>query len=115
MKYTREIAKSMSTNKRVIRYYKDKGLIKPICLDASGYDLYDEEVIERIIKIEKYRKLGLTVSSIKEVIDDDNYLTLDKLNELLQNLRNKKEQSLKQYDQMIAYTLNLIEDMSHDN
>ena len=90
MKSTRELALIIGIPKRVVRYYKDKGLIRPASKDISGYDLYDDTMIDRIIKIENYRRLGMMVKDIKLIIADDNYLNNEVLDNIISKLINDK-------------------------
>ena len=109
MKTTRELSQIIKVNKRVIRYYKEKGLIQPKTTNSSGYDLYEDEIIEKVLKIELYRKLGFEVRKIKEVIDEHDYLNKWRLDEIIKNLENTKEKLIFEYNEKIAFAKNLKE------
>lgn len=61
-----EVASKTGLTKRALRYYEDLGLISPLRTE-SGYRLYSETEIEKIIQIKEFREsLGFCLSDVKE-------------------------------------------------
>lgn len=61
-----EVAVKTGLTKRALRYYEDLGLISPLRTE-SGYRLYSEEEIEKIVQIKEFREsLGFCLSDVKE-------------------------------------------------
>lgn len=66
---------NITTNK--IRFYEKKGLLRPIRKD-NKYREFNEEDILRVQSILLYRSLGLSIDSIKSILNNDekkNYIT----------------------------------------
>lgn len=52
-----------------IRFYERKGLLDRPPRSASGYRLYSEESVRRLKFIKKARRLGFSLSEIKELLE----------------------------------------------
>ncbi|MGX7107972.1 MerR family transcriptional regulator [Facklamia miroungae] len=62
-----EIQKITGLTRKAIEYYQEKGLIRPQRLE-NGYRDYDDEDLEVLNKISVYRKLGLKIEEIEEIL-----------------------------------------------
>ena len=58
----------MGLTRKAIEYYEDKGLITPTKME-NGYRDYDDNMVERLEAIGRYRILRLSLYEIKKVID----------------------------------------------
>lgn len=74
---------------RTLRYYDEVGLLKPSRYTEAGYRKYSFQEVERLQLILFYRQIGLSLESIKEMI---NHETFDHL----QALKDHRESLLKQ-------------------
>lgn len=63
-----EVEKMTGLRRKAIEYYEEKGLIRPEKTE-SGYRQYSAEDVERLQTIAAYRKLGLTLTELAEVLD----------------------------------------------
>jgi MerR family transcriptional regulator, repressor of the yfmOP operon len=64
-----DVAVKTGLTKRALRYYEDLKLITPL-RTGSGYRLYSEEDIEKILRIKELREnLGFCLNDIKEFMD----------------------------------------------
>lgn len=63
-----EIAKMCSVNKETLRYYERKNLIPQPYRTESGYRLYSEEIVNRILFIKRMQELGYTLSEIDKLL-----------------------------------------------
>ena len=54
---------------KTIRYYEDVGLLRKPARTASGYRLYDQDIVDRLQFIKKAQNLGLRLDEIKEILD----------------------------------------------
>ena len=59
---------------KTIKYYEDEGLIFPERNKENNYRSYNKDDIEKLRKIRLFRKLGLSISSIKKILLDSNSL-----------------------------------------
>ena len=59
-----EIAKTCNVNKKTIRYYERIGLISEPTRTDSGYRLYSDETVNRILFIKRIQDLGFTLTEI---------------------------------------------------
>jgi MerR family transcriptional regulator, copper efflux regulator len=64
-----ELAKLAQVTTRTIRYYEQLGLLGRAERDESGYRSYDEQVLDRLKKIDVLKGIGLSLEEIASVID----------------------------------------------
>ena len=76
-----------------IRFYEKEGLIKPLRNNYNGYREYSEKDIEDIKKIACLRTLGVSIESIKKIINKE--VSLCKVIEKQQNAINEQIIDLK--------------------
>lgn len=65
-----EVEKITGLGRKAILYYEDKGLISPR-KEGNNYRDYSQEDVHRLSKISIYRRLGLNVSEIKNILDSN--------------------------------------------
>lgn len=71
-----EVAKMFNITTNKIRYYEEKGMIKPL-RDESDYRKFTDDDILRLQGILLYRCIGLSIKDIKDILEDhsnSNYL-----------------------------------------
>ena len=68
-----EVIKQVDLSKRAIKFYEEKGLLKTK-RDSNGYRNYTDKDISLLKKISSYRKMGIGLSDIKEILNDKNVL-----------------------------------------
>lgn len=86
-----DLAKKLNITTRTIRYYDQKGLVKPSRVSESGYRLYSDEQVKQLKLIIFLKELGFSLKDIQKILEDKNG---DKLIDLLledQLKRNKAE------------------------
>ena len=66
-----EVEKITGLRRKAILYYEEKKLISP-AFEENNYRNYSEEDLDRLIKISLYRRLGLSISEIKNILDSNN-------------------------------------------
>ncbi|RAT94801.1 MerR family transcriptional regulator [Brevibacillus sp. Leaf182] len=64
----KDMAHRLQITPRAIRYYEEKGLIKPSKADASGYRQFTEEDVWRLQTIITLREVGMAVEDIRELL-----------------------------------------------
>ena len=62
-----EVEKITGLTRKAILYYEDKGLIKPR-KEENNYRSYSEGDVDRLLQISIYRKLGLSLLEIKNIL-----------------------------------------------
>ena len=62
-----EVEKITGLTRKAILYYEDKGIIRPH-KGENNYRSYSEEDVDRLLQISIYRKLGLNISEIKNIL-----------------------------------------------
>lgn len=62
-----EVEKITGLTRKAILYYEDKGLINPH-KGENNYRNYSQEDLDRLLQISIYRKLGLSISEIKNIL-----------------------------------------------
>ena len=65
-----EVAERTSVTQRTLRFYEEKGLMKPPTRMEGGFRLYSEEDIRRVEQIRRLQNLlGFTLAEIKEMVE----------------------------------------------
>lgn len=65
-----EVAERTGVTQRTLRFYEEKGLLKPPERMEGGFRLYSEEDIQRIEYIRQLQQLlGFTLADIKEMVE----------------------------------------------
>lgn len=65
--------KQVDLSKRAIKFYEEKGLLKTK-RDSNGYRNYTDKDISLLKEISSYRKMGIGLSDIKEILNDKSVL-----------------------------------------
>jgi Zn(II)-responsive transcriptional regulator len=64
-----QVAQRAGVGIETVRFYEREGLLKvPVRSPSSGYRLYGEEVITRLLFILRAKELGFTLHEIKELL-----------------------------------------------
>lgn len=84
-----EVIQKVDLSKRAVKYYEEQGLLT-VTKDANGYRNYSEENVQTLKKISVYRKLGISLKDIKELLNGTN-------RELLKSIYHEKEKELEQH------------------
>lgn len=63
-----KVADLLDISTDAIRLYEREGLVSPLLDEANGYRYYEAEQIHRIMGISLYRKLGVSISEIRELL-----------------------------------------------
>lgn len=69
MKTVKEVSRATGVSVRTLHHYDAVGLLKPSCVTAAGYRLYDDAALERLYRILVFRELGLSLKEIGELLD----------------------------------------------
>ena len=65
-----EVAERTSVTQRTLRFYEEKGLLKPPTRMEGGFRLYSEADIQRVERIKRLQQLlGFTLAEIKEMVE----------------------------------------------
>ena len=63
-------AKRFNLSRSTLLYYDRIGLLKPSGLSDAGYRLYSEADTERMQRIDTFRKAGLPLKAIKQIMEE---------------------------------------------
>lgn len=65
-----EVAERTGVTQRTLRFYEEKGLLKPPTRMEGGFRLYSEADVRRVERIKRLQKLlGFTLAEIKEMLE----------------------------------------------
>ncbi len=90
MKYLRigDFSNVVGISIKTIRFYEEKGLIKPAYIDKyTGYRYYDEKNIEQVLVILQYKNMGFTLEEIKNINPSLLISKVDSLKEQMINIK----------------------------
>lgn len=95
-----DLAKKLNITTRTIRYYDQKGLVKPSRVSESGYRLYSAKQVKQLKLIIFLKELGFSLKDIQKILEDKNG---DKLIDLLleDQLKRNKEETQKLEDRAV--------------
>ena len=65
-----DIQRVTALTRKALEYYEEKGFIHPRRLE-NGYREYSEKDVEILNKISLFKKLGLTITEIKDCLKSD--------------------------------------------
>lgn len=63
-----ELGRRAGVNLQTIRYYERRKLLFPVDRKASGYRLYDEGALKRLVFIRHAKELGFTLEETRELL-----------------------------------------------
>ncbi|HLR55521.1 MAG TPA: TipAS antibiotic-recognition domain-containing protein [Actinomycetales bacterium] len=66
-----EIARMAGTTSRTLRHYDKQGLVAPSRIGNNGYRYYDEAALVRLQRVLLLRELGLGLSKIAQVLNNE--------------------------------------------
>lgn len=69
----RELARIARVTVRTLHHYDGIGLLVPSARTAAGYRLYGEPELQRLQQILLWRELGLSLESIRQLLDDPEF------------------------------------------
>jgi len=70
-----EVAQRTGVTQRTLRFYEEKGLLRPPSRMDGGFRLYSEEDVKRVKHIRRLQDLlGVSLADIKEMVDADEVL-----------------------------------------
>jgi DNA-binding transcriptional MerR regulator len=70
-----EVAERTGVTQRTLRFYEEKGLLRPPGRMEGGFRLYSEEDVKRVKHIRRLQDLlGVSLADIKEMVDADDVL-----------------------------------------
>lgn len=106
---TGEFSKRANISVRTIRYYDQKGLLKPSLMKDSGYRYYTDRDFVSLQRILVLKKLGFALEEIKEItINSSDASFVKESLQLQQKLIGEKIAELRQMEQMLNETSALL-------
>ena len=65
-----EVAERTGVTQRTLRFYEEKGLLKPPSRMDGGFRLYSEDDVKRVEQVRRLQDLlGVTLAEIKDMVD----------------------------------------------
>jgi DNA-binding transcriptional MerR regulator len=64
-----ELARRTGLTVRALHHWEEEGLIVPATRSESGYRLYGEAEVERLLRILALRQLGLSLAEVRDCLD----------------------------------------------
>ena len=92
MEYTvKALAELAGVTPRTLRWYDQKGLLKPRRTTEAGYRLYSREEVDRLQTILFYKELGLELEAVREILDAPGFDRLAALQSHLVELETRRQ------------------------
>jgi DNA-binding transcriptional MerR regulator len=67
----RDVARVSGTTSRTLRHYETVGVLEPTWVGAGGVRFYDDDALVRLQEALVLRRLGMSLTEIREVLDGD--------------------------------------------
>ena len=96
-----EAAEQAGLSKRAVKYYEEQGLLH-IKKDPNGYRNYTPEDVQTLKEISAYRKLGIGISDIRDLLAGTNKALLDRIYEEKKNLFRENQKELEALQRFIS-------------
>ena len=72
-----ELSERTGVTQRTLRFYEERGLLKPPSRMEGGFRLYTEEDVQRVEQIKQLQKLlGFSLAEIKEMLEAEDMRSL---------------------------------------
>ncbi len=92
MEYSiKELAQLAGISTRTLRFYEEKGLLKPERCGTGDYRIYKEAEVDVLWQILLFREMGFSLAQIVEVMKCENYDRIQAMEEQLFNLETEKK------------------------
>jgi DNA-binding transcriptional MerR regulator len=117
-----EVADRTGVTQRTLRFYEERGLLKPPTRMDGGFRLYSEDDVGRVEQIKRMQSLlGLTLAEIKDMVEaeevrgelDATFRPDRPVEERIQRVGRRIEVTQRQYD-IIASKLTAMAEMKTD-
>lgn len=98
-----QLAKQFKLSRSTLLHYDRIGLLRPSYRTFSNYRLYNAEEIDRLARICKYRKAGLSLEQIEEILEtnEDQSIIEKALRQQIEVLNGTIKQALKQQEMIL--------------
>ncbi|MGF7010900.1 DNA-binding transcriptional MerR regulator [Lachnospiraceae bacterium PF1-22] len=85
-----KLASMAGVSTRTLRYYDQTKLLTPAAINEAGYRLYSQQEIDRLWQILFYKERGLSLGTIKDILDDPDYDARAALTSHLKTLKEER-------------------------
>jgi len=99
-----QLVKKFQLSRSTLLYYDKIGLLKPTARSEANYRLYTQADFDRMVHISMYKKAGLSLESIAEVLVSSTSQTCKLLEQRLRQL-NSEMTNIRQQQQFIVKLL----------
>lgn len=112
-----ELANRTGITVRTLHHYDEIGLLTPSHHSGAGHRLYTEDDIKRLQQIVSLKQIGLSLSEIKDCIEDEEFSMQGCIEKHIQHLERTIENQTKLLDSLlhIHTRLNRAEDISNED
>ncbi len=102
-----ELARWAGVSARTIRFYEEKGILRPRERSAEGYRLYDDSAVLRLQEILMLKYVGLSLEEIQQVLEQGEQMSaarlLERQRELILEERRRLDRILEIIDRAQGY------------
>lgn len=108
MEYTvKGLADLAGVSTRTLRWYDQKGLLKPARTNEAGYRLYDDKAVSKLQQIMFYRELEFSLAEITQILDSPDFDQQKALQSHLKGLQKRQ----KRIDDLILTVNKTLEEL----
>lgn len=97
-----DLAKKAGVNVQTVRFYERQGVLLAPVREESGYRIYDEASLKRLVFVRHAKELGFSLKEIKELLD-----LRVKTTDRCEKVRKRAELKLSEIQRRIRHLKNL--------
>ncbi len=110
------LAKMFQLSNRTLRYYEEKGILKPHHIASNGYRYYSKNQILVLDMIRCFRNLGMPINNIIEQFSDRKWTgTRNDILKILVKQEQEINQHIKEEERKLKYLNQMVEDMKQND
>lgn len=111
-----QLAKMFHISNRTLRYYEEKGILKPHHIAPNGYRHYSENQILVLDMIRCFRNLGIPIDNIIEQFSERQWTgSRDDILQILLQQKQEINRRIKEEEKKREYLNRMVEDMKQNN
>ncbi|MEM7357045.1 MAG: MerR family transcriptional regulator [Acidobacteriota bacterium] len=96
-----QLARRFDLSRSTLLYYDSIGLLSPSLRSGSNYRLYSADDVQRMERIDLYRRAGLPLKAVAKILDSGDSAATDLLGQRLEAL-NQEIRALRRQQQMVV-------------
>ncbi|MCH4887838.1 MerR family transcriptional regulator [Acidaminobacter sp. JC074] len=100
-----ELAKMNDVSTHQIRFYEEKGILKPAYIDDNGYRKYNLDSMYQMSHVMMLREMNISVGKIREAMEKDTSIYIDEIEKSILGLKRQ----IRELEEKVVFTESTLE------